>query len=90
LDEDEVKKVFKAYLDRNKPRYFSGKGAAGPDFEFEDGSIAEAKGSEWADVGAILRQVGEYYLKSPSVTFVAPSDSKTSIELSGFGCWSVY
>jgi hypothetical protein len=74
MEEDEVKRVFKSYLDRNKARYLLGKGA-GPDFEFEDGSTAETKGSEWTDVGAILRQIAEYYLKSPSVTFVVPSDS---------------
>jgi hypothetical protein len=74
LEEDEVKRVFKAYLDRSNAHYILGRGG-GPDFEFEDGSVAEAKGSEWADVGAVLRQIAEYYLKSPSVTFVAPSDS---------------
>jgi len=74
VEEDEVKKVFKAYLDRSRAQYLPGKDA-GPDFEFEDGSIAEAKGSEWADVGEVLRQIAEYYLKSPSVTFIAPSDS---------------
>jgi len=74
MEEDEVKRVFKFYLDRNKARYLLGKGS-GPDFEFEDGSTAETKGSEWTDVGAILRQIAEYYLKSPSVTSVVPSDS---------------
>jgi hypothetical protein len=74
LEEDEVKRVFKAYLDKSNAHYILGRGG-GPDFEFEDGSVAEAKGSEWVDVGAILRQIAEYYLKSPSVTFVAPSDS---------------
>lgn len=74
MEEDEVKRVFKAYLDKSNARYLLGRGG-GPDFQFEDGSVAEAKGSEWADVGAILRQIAEYYLKSPSVTFVTPSDS---------------
>jgi hypothetical protein len=74
MEENEVKRVFKAYLDKIGIQYFVSKGA-GPDFEFEDGSIAEVKGSEWADVGAILRQLAEYYLKSPSMIFVTPSDS---------------
>jgi hypothetical protein len=74
MEESEVKKVFKAYLDRKKAHYLLGKDA-GPDFEFEDGSVAEAKGSEWTDVGEVLRQIAEYYLKRPSVTFVAPCDS---------------
>jgi hypothetical protein len=74
VEEDEVKRVFKAYLDKNRAQYLVGKGA-GPDFAFEDGSVAEVKGSSWADVGEVLRQIAEYYFKSPSVTFVAPSDS---------------
>ena len=74
MEEDEVKRVFKAYLDKSNAHYILGRGG-GPDFEFEDGSVAEVKGSEWADVGAVLRQIAEYYLKSPSVTFVAQSDS---------------
>lgn len=74
MDEEEVKKVFEVYLNRSKIQYFRGRGA-GPDFEFEDGSVAEAKGSEWADVGAVLRQIAEYYLKSPAVTIAAPADS---------------
>jgi hypothetical protein len=73
MEENEVKRVFKAYLDKIGIQYFVSKGA-GPDFEFENGSIAEVKGSEWADVGAILRQLAEYYLKSPSMIFVTPSD----------------
>ena len=74
MEEDEVKEAFKAYLDKTKAQYYVGRGA-GPDFEFEDGSVAEAKGSEWADVGAVLRQIADYYLKRPSVTFVVPADS---------------
>jgi hypothetical protein len=74
VEEDEVKGVFKAYLDKNRAQYLVGKGA-GPDFAFEDGSVAEVKGSSWADVGEVLRQIAEYYFKSPSVTFVVPSDS---------------
>jgi hypothetical protein len=75
VEEDEVRRVFKAYLDRMRgTRYLLGRGA-GPDFEFEDGSVAEVKGSEWGDVGAVLRQVAEYYLKRTAVTFVAPADS---------------
>jgi hypothetical protein len=74
VEEGEVKGVFKAYLDKNRAQYLVGKGA-GPDFAFEDGSVAEVKGSSWDDVGEVLRQIAEYYFKSPSVTFVVPSDS---------------
>jgi len=74
LEEDEVKRVFKAYLDKRNDRCLIRKGG-GPDFQFEDGSVAEAKGSEWDDVGGILKQIAEYYLSSPSVTLVTPSDS---------------
>jgi hypothetical protein len=61
-------------LDRIRARYLLGRGA-GPDFELEDGSVAEAKGSGLDDVGAVLRQVAEYYLKRTAVAFVAPADA---------------
>jgi hypothetical protein len=75
VEEEEVKNVFKAYLDwLGHSQYFMSKGS-GPDFEFEDGSVAEVKGSKWEDVSEVLEQIAEYYLKRSSVTLVAPADA---------------
>jgi hypothetical protein len=74
LEEEEVKEAFQKYLESRNIVYFLGKGA-GPDFKFEDGSVAEAKGSIWQDVGAVLEQIAEYYFTSTRVSLVFPCDA---------------
>lgn len=50
-------------------------GAKGPDFELEDGSAIEAKGTVWSNVAEVLSQLAEYYMHRTRVGFAVPSDA---------------
>ena len=73
MREAEVIECLEAYLNAHRVGFVRRK--VGPDFKLEDGSVIEAKGSKWGDVGAVMRQLIEYYMTSPSMGLAVPADS---------------
>jgi len=73
MEEEEVIHCLEVYLRKLGAKFKRRK--TGPDFTFEDGSAIEAKGSEWLDVGEVLKQLADYYMTSPSMGFAIPADT---------------